>query len=72
MGHNVALAQFPDADLAGIARAAGARAATIRNTEDLGIVESWLTEAQDRPLVLDAKVNPTVTAEWLAEAFRAG
>ena len=72
MGHNVALAQFPDADLAGIARAAGAGAATIRNTEDLGIVESWLTEAQDRPLVLDAKVNPTVTAEWLAEAFRAG
>ena len=24
------------------------------------------------PLVLDAKVNPTICAEWLAEAFRGG
>ena len=24
------------------------------------------------PLVLDAKVNPTICAEWLEEAFRAG
>ena len=25
-----------------------------------------------RPLVLDAKVNPTICADWLSEAFRAG
>ena len=30
MGHDVSLVRFPDADLAGIARAAGAKAATVR------------------------------------------
>jgi thiamine pyrophosphate-dependent acetolactate synthase large subunit-like protein len=64
--------QFPDADLAAIARASGAQAATIRRTEDLDVVDAWLAEAESRPLVLDAKVNPTICAEWLSEAFRAG
>jgi thiamine pyrophosphate-dependent acetolactate synthase large subunit-like protein len=72
MGHDVSLVQFPDADLAAIARASGAQAATIRRTEDLDVVDAWLAEAESRPLVLDAKVNPTICAEWLSEAFRAG
>ncbi|HWD74986.1 MAG TPA: thiamine pyrophosphate-dependent enzyme [Solirubrobacteraceae bacterium] len=72
MGHDVTHVQFPDADLAAIARAAGAEAVTVRSTGDLGAVAAWLTEGMPRPLVLDAKVNPTVCAEWLAEAFRAG
>ena len=33
MGHDVALVRFPDADLAAIARAAGARASTVRTAE---------------------------------------
>lgn len=69
MGHDVSLVQFPDADLAAIARASGALAATIRRTEDLDVVDSWLSESEPRPLVLDAKVNPTICAEWLSEAF---
>ena len=69
MGHDVSLVQFPDADLAAIARASGAQAATIRRTEDLDVVDSWLSESEPRPLVLDAKVNPTICAEWLSEAF---
>jgi thiamine pyrophosphate-dependent acetolactate synthase large subunit-like protein len=72
MGHDVSLVQFPDADLAAIARAAGAEAATVRRTGDLDVVDAWLAESEARPLVLDAKVNPTICAEWLAEAFRAG
>ena len=64
--------QFPDADLAAIARAAGAQGATVRRAEDLDVVDGWLAEPEPRPLVLDAKVNPTICAEWLAEAFRAG
>ena len=71
MGHDVSLVRFPDADLAGIARAAGAKAATVRRTEDLSIVEEWLANPHG-PLVLDVKVNPTICAEWLEEAFRAG
>jgi thiamine pyrophosphate-dependent acetolactate synthase large subunit-like protein len=71
MGHDVSLVQFPDVDLAAIARAAGANAATIRRPPQL-VVEAWLREPEPRPLVLDAKVNPTIRAEWLTEAFRAG
>ena len=71
MGHDVSLVRFPDADLAGIARAAGAKAATVRSTEDLAVVEEWLANPHG-PLVLDVKVNPTICAEWLEEAFRAG
>jgi thiamine pyrophosphate-dependent acetolactate synthase large subunit-like protein len=72
LGHDVSLVRFPDADLAAIARAAGARAATVRAAADLDVVGPWLSESTAGPLVLDAKVNPTVCAEWLAEAFRSG
>ena len=72
LGHDVSHVQFPDADLAAIARACGAQAATIRRSLELDVVETWLQEPTPGPLVLDAKVNPTICAEWLAEAFRAG
>jgi thiamine pyrophosphate-dependent acetolactate synthase large subunit-like protein len=72
MGHDVSRVQFPDANLAAIAEACGAAAATIRRTPELDIVPVWLKEPTPRPLVLDAKVNPTICAEWLSEAFRAG
>jgi thiamine pyrophosphate-dependent acetolactate synthase large subunit-like protein len=71
MGHDVSLVRFPDADLAAIARAAGAKAATVRRPEDLAVIEEWLVNSHG-PLVLDVKVNPTICAEWLEEAFRAG
>ena len=72
MGHDVSRVRFPDADLAAIARAAGAEAITVRRTQDLEPVSQWVTETDPGPLVLDAKVNPAICAEWLAEAFRTG
>jgi thiamine pyrophosphate-dependent acetolactate synthase large subunit-like protein len=72
MGHDVSRVQFPDADLAAIARAEGCQAVTVRSTADLAVVSEWLTELEPHPLVLDAKVNPEICAEWLSEAFRAG
>jgi thiamine pyrophosphate-dependent acetolactate synthase large subunit-like protein len=71
LGEDVSLAQFPDADLAAIARAAGAEAVTVRATADLAVVGDWVRDGSG-PLVLDAKVNPNVCAAWLEEAFRAG
>ena len=64
--------RFPDADLAAIARAVGAKSATVRSVNDLEVVGEWLDERWGHPLVLDAKVNPTVCAEWLEEAFCVG
>jgi thiamine pyrophosphate-dependent acetolactate synthase large subunit-like protein len=71
MGYDVTRVRFPESDLAAIAHSAGAKAATIRAADELDIVEEWLANPHG-PLVLDAKVNPTICAEWLAEAFRGG
>jgi acetolactate synthase I/II/III large subunit len=62
---------FPDADLAALARGAGLDAATVRSVGDLAAVQRWLA-GPDRPLLVDAKVDPGVRADWLAEAFRGG
>jgi thiamine pyrophosphate-dependent acetolactate synthase large subunit-like protein len=67
-GFPVDLVRFPDTDFAALARAAGAEAATVRTVADLSVVERWLGD-RTGPLVLDAKVVPTVVADWLAEAF---
>jgi thiamine pyrophosphate-dependent acetolactate synthase large subunit-like protein len=72
MGLPTDLVTFGDRDFAAVARGLGARAATIRATEELtGAVDPWLAE-RDGPLVLDCKVNPGVAAERLAEAFKGG
>lgn len=73
LGEDVAPAQFPDADLAAVARACGAAGIVVRCVDDLAPVAGWLRAGQGcGPLVVDAKVNPDVCAAWLAEAFRTG
>ncbi|MEA2256861.1 MAG: hypothetical protein QOG35_2906, partial [Solirubrobacteraceae bacterium] len=69
MGQAVDAAQFPDTDFAALARAAGCEGATVRSVTDLDAVRGWLAR-RDGPLVVDAKVDPDVCAEWLEEAFR--
>ena len=69
MGHRVDIAQFPDTDFAALAEAAGCRGLTARSVDDLAPVREWVGE-RDRPLVVDAKVDPDICAEWLEEAFR--
>jgi thiamine pyrophosphate-dependent acetolactate synthase large subunit-like protein len=71
MAHDVATVRFPDADLAALARAAGAEGVTVRSTADLGPVAEWLRDGRG-PLLLDAKVHPGVAADWLKDAFRGG
>ena len=70
MGIPVELAQFPPTDFAALAEAAGCRGVTARSVEDLEAVREWVVSDRDRPLVLDAKVDPDICAEWLEEAFR--
>jgi thiamine pyrophosphate-dependent acetolactate synthase large subunit-like protein len=69
MGEAVDLAQFPQTDFEGLARAAGCHGLTARSLDDLGALRDWLS-APDRPFVLDAKVDPAICGEWLEEAFR--
>jgi thiamine pyrophosphate-dependent acetolactate synthase large subunit-like protein len=70
MGHPVDLVRFPAPDLAAYGRAAGGQGIVVRSTQDLTPLHDWL--AAPRGLyVVDARVTPTVVAEWLEEAFRA-
>jgi thiamine pyrophosphate-dependent acetolactate synthase large subunit-like protein len=69
-GAPLALVRFPDVDFAALGRAAGLEGTTVRQRRDLAALEAWLARGAARALVLDAKVVPTVVAEWLEEAFR--
>ncbi len=69
MGQAVDLAQFPETDFAALAEAAGCRGLEARSVADLEGVREWLA-APDRPLVVDARVDPDICADWLEEAFR--
>jgi len=71
MGEDVDIARFPDADLAAIARGAGAQGHTIRGVDDLGPVAEWAADPAG-PFLLDAKVDPGICGAWLEEAFRTG
>ena len=55
---------------AALGRAVGLRGATVRTSDDLDAVKRWLDDGALPGMVLDAKVVPTVVAEWLEEAFR--
>ncbi|HEV3377441.1 MAG TPA: thiamine pyrophosphate-binding protein [Thermoleophilaceae bacterium] len=68
-GHDLGIVRFPDTDIAALARGAGAEAITARAVSDLAPIGEWLAR-RERPLLVDAKVNPDVRAEWLEEAFR--
>jgi thiamine pyrophosphate-dependent acetolactate synthase large subunit-like protein len=68
-GKPLDIVRFPDTDFAALARASGAEGLTVRGVDDLAGVKDWLAR-QPGPLVVDAKVNPDVCGDWLAEAFR--
>ena len=69
-GHPLDLVRFPEVDFAALGRAVGLRGTTVRRPEDLTAVSMWLDSGGVPGLVVDAKVVPTVVAEWLEEAFR--
>jgi thiamine pyrophosphate-dependent acetolactate synthase large subunit-like protein len=69
-GHPLDLVRFPDVDFAAVGRAFGLCGATVRSVADLAVLRKWLDDGASPGMVLDAKVVPTVVAEWLEEAFR--
>jgi thiamine pyrophosphate-dependent acetolactate synthase large subunit-like protein len=69
-GEPLDIVTFPDTDFAALGQAVGAAGVTVRRVEDLAAVERWVAD-RTGPMVVDAKVVPTVVADWLPEAFRA-
>ncbi len=68
-GLSTGIVQFPDTDFAAIARGFGARGVTVRTLDDLEPVRSWVTEGAPGVLIIDAKIDPNLEADWHAEHF---
>jgi thiamine pyrophosphate-dependent acetolactate synthase large subunit-like protein len=63
-GRPLDIVRFRDLDFAAIARGLGADGVTVRRPEDLSVVRQWL-EHRQRPLVVDAKVDPDIRGDWI-------
>lgn len=51
---------YDSPEFATVARGLGARAATVRSTDDLEVLDEFLAERPDHPLVLDVRTNPEI------------
>lgn len=56
-GADTDLAEFPDTDLAALARGYGCDAVTVREIGDLTDVATWIAGPRDRPMAVDAKIS---------------
>jgi len=54
-------ANYDSPDFAQVARGLGARAVTVRSTDDLNVLDDFLDERPSVPLVLEARTNPDVS-----------
>jgi thiamine pyrophosphate-dependent acetolactate synthase large subunit-like protein len=68
-GFSIDIVQFPDTDFAAMARGFGARGVTVRTLGDLEPVRAWVIEGAPGVLVIDARINPDLEADWHAEHF---
>jgi thiamine pyrophosphate-dependent acetolactate synthase large subunit-like protein len=68
-GYSIDIVQFPDTDFAAIASGYGARGVIVRSLDDLEPVRAWVAEGAPGVLVIDAKINPDLEADWHAEHF---
>lgn len=65
----MAIARFPETDIAAIARGFGCDGLTVRTIEEADAVQEWLDGPRNRPLVIDAKIAGFPS--WLMERGRA-
>jgi thiamine pyrophosphate-dependent acetolactate synthase large subunit-like protein len=55
-GHDLGTVRFPETDLASIARGFGLDGLTVRRTEDMEAVATWIISDRARPLLVDVKI----------------
>jgi thiamine pyrophosphate-dependent acetolactate synthase large subunit-like protein len=54
-GQSLDIVEFPDTDIAAIARGFGCTGITVRSLEDLSGLSDWLDGDRSAPIVIDAK-----------------
>jgi thiamine pyrophosphate-dependent acetolactate synthase large subunit-like protein len=69
-GHPLDIVEFPETDIAAIARGYGCEAVTVRTVGDLKAVQDWVDGPRSRPLVIDART--TSFASWMIAHSFAG
>jgi thiamine pyrophosphate-dependent acetolactate synthase large subunit-like protein len=69
-GYPTQTVEFPDTDMAAIARGFGADGVTVRNVADLQAVAERVARGLTRPLIVDAKV--TGGSAWWHQAAMKG
>lgn len=65
------LVRFPDTDFAAIGRAVGLAGLTVLKAADLDALAAWVDRGGEGGVIVDAKIVPTLVADWLEEAFHA-
>ncbi len=71
MGFDTEIVTFPDVDFAALGQALDIQSYTIRSLDDLATLASALTNHDQYPILIDAKVNPQVRGgEWFDLAFQ--
>jgi thiamine pyrophosphate-dependent acetolactate synthase large subunit-like protein len=68
-GYAIDIVRFPETDFAAMARGFGAQGVTVRTLDDLEPVRAWVAGGAPGVLVIDAKINPDLEADWHAEHF---
>jgi thiamine pyrophosphate-dependent acetolactate synthase large subunit-like protein len=68
-GFSIDIVQFPETDFSAIARGYGASAATVRTLADLEPLREWVSKGASGLFVIDARINPSLEADWHAEHF---
>ena len=69
LGYDLTTVLFKDTDFAGVAQALGIPSIRVRKTDDLDPVAIW-AQNPEGPMLVDAKVDPAICADFLEEAFR--
>ena len=69
-GHPLDIVEFPETDIAAIARGYGCEAVTVRTVDDLKAVRDWVDGSRRQPLVIDART--TSFASWMIAHSFAG
>jgi thiamine pyrophosphate-dependent acetolactate synthase large subunit-like protein len=70
IGFPTDIVEFPDVDLAAIARGFGARAATVRTAADFAPVREWIAQGAPGVFLIDAKIVRTLEADWHRDAYK--
>jgi thiamine pyrophosphate-dependent acetolactate synthase large subunit-like protein len=66
-GYSVDIVQFPQTDIAAIARGMGVCGVEVQKLSDLASVEEWVGQGAPGVFVIDAKICPDLEADWHKE-----